>query len=219
MQENQDFEEPTAAAGAPQVLENNPNELKKSQKIAAGVLAFFAFLIIIIWVIQFKNSLKSPFDYRPENPRQAVNTEEACADGSCAGSEEDLRKLDTDHDGLNDYDELNFYKTSPYIEDTDSDGLLDGEEINLDEDPLCPVGQDCTPLSGSDSGLEDVPVSSGLPATTLPESATVGGLLDSGLDAATLRQLLLANGMQKELLDQISDEELLKSFSEIVQTQ
>ena len=219
MQENQDFEEQTAETDAPQALSHNPNELKKSQKIAAGVLAFFAFLIIIIWVVQFKNSLKSPFDYRSPDQNPVASTEETCPGGNCADNEEDLSKLDTDKDGLSDYDELNYYKTSPYIEDTDSDGLLDGEEINLDEDPLCPVGQDCAPLPASDSSSDEIPVGTGLPAITLPDNATVGDLLGADLDAATLRQLLIANGMQKELLDQISDEELLKSFKDIVQTE
>lgn len=37
--------------------------------------------------------------------------------------------LDTDSDGLSDYDELNIYHTNPDIKDTNKDGIIDGGEI------------------------------------------------------------------------------------------
>lgn len=37
---------------------------------------------------------------------------------------------DTDHDGLNDGDEVNTYGTNPLVKDTDGDGLTDGDEVN-----------------------------------------------------------------------------------------
>ncbi|HET8865719.1 MAG TPA: OmpA family protein [Gracilimonas sp.] len=47
--------------------------------------------------------------------------------------EETLRTLDTDEDGLNDYDEMYTYETNPLSADTDDDGLTDGEEVNTYE--------------------------------------------------------------------------------------
>lgn len=44
--------------------------------------------------------------------------------------EETLRSLDTDSDGLNDWEEMNEYNTDPLTADTDGDGLNDGEEVN-----------------------------------------------------------------------------------------
>jgi len=41
----------------------------------------------------------------------------------------DLSKLDTDGDGLNDFDEINKYKTDPKKADTDGDGLNDYAEV------------------------------------------------------------------------------------------
>lgn len=41
----------------------------------------------------------------------------------------DLRTLDSDKDGLSDYDEINIYKTDPYKADTDGDGLSDYDEV------------------------------------------------------------------------------------------
>jgi hypothetical protein len=43
----------------------------------------------------------------------------------------DLAAHDTDKDGLNDWDELSFYKTNPDRADTDGDGLSDGDEVKL----------------------------------------------------------------------------------------
>ncbi|MFO7660092.1 MAG: OmpA family protein [Candidatus Cloacimonadaceae bacterium] len=50
---------------------------------------------------------------------------------------EDLNKLDTDGDGLSDYDEINKYRTDPKKADTDGDGLSDGDEVlKYRTDPL-----------------------------------------------------------------------------------
>lgn len=50
--------------------------------------------------------------------------------------EETLRSLDTDDDGLNDWEEMNEYDTDPLSADSDDDGLTDGEEVmEYDTDP------------------------------------------------------------------------------------
>ncbi len=46
-----------------------------------------------------------------------------------------LQGLDSDSDGLNDYEELFFYYTNPKHEDTDEDGFHDGMEVNHSTDP------------------------------------------------------------------------------------
>ena len=43
----------------------------------------------------------------------------------------DLETVDTDGDGLNDWDEIDFYKTDPNKADTDGDGLSDGDEVKV----------------------------------------------------------------------------------------
>ncbi len=49
----------------------------------------------------------------------------------------DLKKVDSDGDGISDYDEINIYKTDPLKADTDGDGLSDGDEIlKYKTDPL-----------------------------------------------------------------------------------
>ena len=41
----------------------------------------------------------------------------------------DLKTVDTDGDGLNDWDEIDFYKTDPNKADTDGDAINDGAEV------------------------------------------------------------------------------------------
>ncbi len=46
------------------------------------------------------------------------------------------KKIDSDNDGLSDYDEINKYGTDPNNPDTDGDGLSDGQEIKLGKNPM-----------------------------------------------------------------------------------
>ncbi len=48
----------------------------------------------------------------------------------------DSTAIDTDRDGVSDFDEQNLYRTSPEQADTDSDGVTDGIEIMRGYDPL-----------------------------------------------------------------------------------
>ncbi len=201
-----------------------PSHIGKSQKIAAIFLAFFAVFVVIIWSLQFRQSLIRPL--APVNNNTNISSLATEAD-----SEEALKTKDTDNDGLTDWDELNIYLTSPYLEDSDSDGFSDSEEISSDNDPNCPEGRDCYGLSGLETGKTTVDESaSSADLGSLAEMLGAGKeadqgstdtqnteeLLGSDIDAATLRQMLIEGGIDKDMLDQISDEELMKSFKEVV---
>ena len=203
---------------------NKPQGITKNQKLMAGALAFFAFFIVIIWSIQFKNSLRSPFEYSPPPGTEAPAS--TCIGPNCPNSG-DLTNKDTDGDGLFDYDELNVYKTSPYLEDSDSDGYTDKEEIETNSDPNCPTGRDCSGqalLNNSDKSspatLPNDPLSSVIDNLDQPASQInqeeIEAILNEDFNADNLRQLLITAGMDKAILDQISDEELLSSFQEVV---
>ncbi len=47
----------------------------------------------------------------------------------------ELKTLDTDGDGLTDFEEINIYKTNPQQGDSDGDGFSDGEEVKNVFDP------------------------------------------------------------------------------------
>lgn len=50
----------------------------------------------------------------------------------------DPKNIDTDGDGLTDYDEIKIYHTNPLKADTDGDGYNDGAELRRGYDPLGP---------------------------------------------------------------------------------
>ncbi|MFH1190973.1 MAG: hypothetical protein V1670_02100 [Candidatus Omnitrophota bacterium] len=209
-----------------------PNPLNKNQKIATAVLAVFALFIFVLWFAQLKNSIKQPFIYNEEDNQQASSVD--------ANSDEALKTKDSDKDGLSDWDELNTYLTSPYLEDSDSDGFSDKQEIDSGKDPNCPAGRDCAGL-GAVSGDKNV-VNPGenasdntstlnnlmnqlgttpnlqVPAenTTADDSDLLNSVLGNTTDPKVLRQMLLDAGMNKEILDKITDEELMKSYQEMM---
>ena len=234
------------------------NRTSKNQKLAVAGLAVFAFLIVMLWSIQLKNSIYAPLN-------GPINTTETDLAGNQTADDQALKNKDTDGDGLSDYDELNIYNTSAYIADSDGDGLSDGAEVKNGTDPNCPAGRTCaanglsengagvspsTPSSSSADAFNNLSAENqavkdllnqqnaaqsaagtgaGLNAANQPASPTGGSTGSAGnltpdqknalknIDAATLRQMLLQAGMQKDVLDQIGDEELMKSYSEILQ--
>lgn len=199
--------------------------LGRGQKIAAIALAIFAVLAIGLWMAQFKKSLSEPFAYKGEENGAETS-------GSSQQNEEEaLKNKDTDKDGLSDWDELNIYKTSPYLEDSDSDGFSDKKEIDSDNDPNCPTGRKCYEVgvvegdkaittegqagNGSQDAaalLNQLGAGGGLNISTT--TANLENVLGGQSDAAALRKMLSDAGMDQNLLSQISDEDLMKAYEE-----
>ena len=75
-----------------------------------------------------------------ENVQNIKLSDDFDGDGLDLGTEykydTDPFNADTDEDGLNDYEEIYVYNTSPVSEDTDLDGMTDGTEIAAGLDPL-----------------------------------------------------------------------------------
>lgn len=197
------------------------NSLTKPQQTAVVVLALLAVTIIIFWVWQVRTHINRPFTYNQAQPRAA---DLAGGDSSAMAI---LKTIDTDGDGLSDYDEIYIYGTSPYLEDTDGDGISDYDEVRRGTDPLCPEGRTC--VGGSEISDPDLPnVIAPLTDQSADESAVYSGLNDqtaqqilSGeIDAGLLRQILLSTGVATaDTLDQISDEELVNSYQEALKNQ
>ena len=105
----------------------------REQKMGAILIFAFAILTVGLGFLQLRNNIYGPFVLHPERERVAVFVDEKTR----------LQQIDTDRDGLNDFEELNFYQTSPYIPDTDSDGVTDKNELDEGTDPICPEGELC----------------------------------------------------------------------------
>lgn len=202
---------------------NNRPSLSKSQKIAVVALVFFAIFIVIFWIMQFKNDIKESLKPKSSETENSVETE---------NNAELLSNKDTDGDGLSDWDELNNYMTSPYIEDSDSDGYSDKQEVDTNNDPNCPMGQSCLStetqtgtsspdinglVEGLDIGLENtqnIPVNAADNLKNNLDQNSANNLLGGEMDAASLRKLLKDSGFDAKVLEQINDEELLKIYKE-----
>lgn len=108
---------PHAAGAAALLLANNPS-LTPPQLRAALTAAV-------------KDVNTTGFDYRTGFGRSSLD-----ADGDGLNHDEELAygtsstAVDTDNDGLTDYEETKIYVTSPTQADTDGDGLADGQEVH-----------------------------------------------------------------------------------------
>jgi len=201
-----------------------PQELGKSQKIAVAVLGVLAVAVIITWMAQLKKSINSPFAYNPSKTSETAST---CEGPEC---QESLKTKDTDGDGLTDWDELNVYGTSPYLEDSDSDGISDKEEILAGTDPNCPAGRSCLTSADTNIGTSTGESAFGQTNLDLNIGESTGGqslvneedlqkMFSGQSNAAALRKMLLDAGMDEATLNQISDEDLMASYKEVLESE
>jgi hypothetical protein len=206
----------------PSTLPESFIRLKLSQKIAVAVLAFFAVFVFGAWLIQFKNSIVSPLA-RPSttanNTNNNVNSASICTGPECTADQaEELKLKDTDKDGLNDYEELEVYKTSPYLADSDSDGFSDKSEIDSGNNPNCPSGATCNNTAGFIDLKPEAPVASEPNLSIDPGAVSNDAVLENIFlgqsDAASLRALLIQSGMDENILNQINDDDLMKYYED-----
>lgn len=188
--------------------------LFKTQKLTVSLFSILVLAVMSLGFWQIKINVLNPF-------KPPVGGFEEVDLNTVLALDPDV---DTDGDGLSDYDEINIYGTSPYLEDTDSDGISDYDEIMRGSDPLCPEGKNC--LGGGDyySDTNLIPTS-----TEMMPGGSIGlddedisnfeqAMFDS-ISALELRGLLIESGADVEILDQISDEDLLASYQEVLNNQ
>lgn len=234
--------------------------LGAQQKIALWLLSLFSIFIIGMWISQVRQRIATPFSEPKDISENNKSANQAQPFDYNQPQENEMRTKDTDGDGLTDWDELNVYNTSPYIEDSDSDGHLDGQEVKANNNPNCPIGQNCsgatsfdsantqqisnptvsTPLAPtsptSEINLKDIDLSnldlSDFDLDTLQELqnsdqidldnlnnlnvADIQKVLGGNSDADTLRNMLKDVGIASGLLDQISDDDLMDVYKDII---
>lgn len=211
-----------------------PSQLGRGQKIAVAVLAVFAVFVMGFWATQFKRSITDPLAYKgSQNSDNADTSLDKLTD-------EELKTRDTDKDGLSDWDELNIYLTSPYLDDSDSDGYKDKEEVDNGNDPNCPVGRECYGVAVSDeekiekdtvpeednSASNEELLNSLLTESGNQQDANTAGdltdeqtkalenLLNGKASVSEIREMLSGYGMNQDALDKLSDEQIMEMYQE-----
>jgi len=182
------------------------NGLSKEQKIGFVLLLAFAILAIGLGILQIRNNMYSHFALNnkiPNTLKDQVNTIDA------------LRFRDTDKDTLNDFDELYVYATSPYIADSDSDGSADGEEVKRGSNPMCAPGQDCS-LTAEAAAVANVNSSTLDTTLSVPAEQPAVDLGKAIQDPAQVRQMLISAGVSKDVVNKVSDAELMQMIKEIM---
>src|SRR3989344_7619912 len=157
------------------------------EKTARAAVLVFSFLAVILGVTQLAQAVKRPIaDLMSLQDAYNINAQS----DAVANLEQQLK--DTDGDGLTDYNELNIYKTSPYLSDSDSDGISDKAEIDAGHDPNC---------AGSDNCFRtDITQSTGATASTeQPGQLNIQALLSGQSDPQTIRNLLSQQGLDIQL--------------------
>jgi hypothetical protein len=210
------------------------HEFSQEQKTGLVLLLSFGVLTVGLGFLQIRNTIYNPFSISAPDP---VGTQQASA---LLDETTRLQTIDTDQDGLNDYEELNFIQTSPYLPDTDSDGITDKQEVDNGTDPLCAEGKNCgeSELPAKTEGLQvgsglvngspgplDALGSGGLGGAEVaaqngaPEQS-VGDVQKLIQDPAELRKTIIATGKISEAeLAKFDDETLIKTFGSLFQQQ
>ncbi len=196
--------------------------LSREQKVGFGMITTFGALGLVFGVFFLWNHIASPFVINYTGPKFLTGDEKAQQQMN------ELKKLDTDADGLSDYEELYVFKTSPYLTDSDSDGSPDKAEVQGGTDPNCAPTQPCSqvavdavnPETLKGSFVQDAidsaspEVAAGTPPTTTDPTASDALVQISNMKPDEIRALLIQSGGDPKAINALTDEQLISLIME-----
>lgn len=201
------------------------SKMTKTQKFGVYFLSALGIGVIALWIWQFNERVYSPFKITPDEV--ALNSQDLFNNNNNQQNLEYLKYIDTDGDGISDYDEIYVHDTSPYLEDTDGDGISDYDEIFVNKtDPLCPEGQDCFGLNialpendpnqilSPDSLLNQEDLDNPLGLDEYQQD--LNEVMTGRADPNTLRELLKTTDIDPVALEALSDEDLMTIYQEML---
>ncbi|OGY82161.1 MAG: hypothetical protein A3F54_04560 [Candidatus Kerfeldbacteria bacterium RIFCSPHIGHO2_12_FULL_48_17] len=185
-------------------------EATVKQRTIMWSLGLISLVTAVFGVLQIRSALLSPFkNFGKSNTNNAVVL-----------SNDELQKLselqskDTDQDGLNDYEELYTYDTSPYLADSDSDEFSDKEELEQGENPNCPRGLTCD--EARREGTDQTTAGATTEGETTTGDTTAAAPASTEVSVDTIREVLKNAGAPAEVVDSLDDNELIKLYNETV---
>jgi hypothetical protein len=203
-------------------MDDNRQELPNAAgtKLSREQKAGFVFVIVcgltaLIFGGQYLwTHLASPFVISYTGPRFVTGSEAEQAQLA------EQKQLDSDTDGINDYDEMYVYKSSPYLSDSDSDGVPDGTEITGGQDPNCAQGAECAVANDEtitlDENLQELDAQA--EALAKEQAALQQALSDLyGMPISEIRQLLVQSGADPKQVEALSDDQVMQMYTGVLQ--
>jgi len=180
------------------------------QRLALGLFVVIGLATFALGAMRLSNTIFEPLS------RRGGTGEFKTAEQVERERNDALRLQDTDKDGLNDYDELYVFRTSPFLEDTDSDGDFDGKEVAAEADPNCPKGRTCRAARPVAANTD---VSAVLPGTVAP--GTSGSVAASGTAPQTANAEQIAQAIAETFGDPttMTPEELASGIAALSSTE
>ena len=123
----------------------DPPRLQGERKLLFTVVLTFAVLGIMLWGLQLRNAITSPYALSTAAP---LTLRQELVDNN----QDFLKHIDTTGNGISDYDKIYVYGTSRYLYDTYGYGMGDGAVISKGL-PLCPgAGKNCGGIYSAEGG-------------------------------------------------------------------
>lgn len=215
--------------------------LDAKQKVILTGLSLVSLVVVVFMISSLRTSVMEPEGYRYATKKNKATYQELVAndvDLGTAADAVDSKVVDTDGDGLTNWDEVNLYLTSPYLADSDSDGTSDGDEVRAEQDPNCFSDMDCyeVPLYSETADVPPNPMMMGIGSLGGEDLNGLMKMMEGGgfkapqgeidevelreafsgvSDAEGVRGLLMESGMPAELLGVMSDAELMEMYSKV----
>lgn len=188
--------------------------MTQQQKVSVIALGVFAIAAITLGLLHVNQGLVGAVAWNPKE-KTIEQTQKKKEDTAA-----DLQSKDTDGDGLNDFEELQVFATSPYLADTDGDNIDDAKEVQNGTDPNCPEGKTCGVGEAAIAGTEKAGPSfnlSGVQQKPPEMPQELQQLLSGqGMDATTLRNLLKQSGVDVRTLEGVPDDKLMAVYSDVM---
>ncbi len=192
------------------------SRLSTQQKFSSSILGICGGVALLLSLAQVRAQILSPFFVQ----RSILDQTDAFFKNQEQEAQqlEALKKKDTDHDGLSDYDESYIYHTSAYLADTDGDNVPDGEEVARGINPNCPEGKTCNDaqmlISTTDTSTLQVPGATTLPSLGTGTASSTGP--SANVSASELRNFLRTQSLLSETqLSAIPDDILVQVYGNL----